>query len=115
ISLHEAGHAKDFSLSKYPTTMALSRILPFMSLYQEGTASEDAIVYLRKNCLIEEEEKAYRQLPPAYSTYLASSAGSNVIFFAIPGHMVSIDLRDKFKKTEIPECGKIFGKGYKKK
>lgn len=110
IALHEGGHAKDFASKEYTTSYSLLRIVPFTALYQEAVASQDAIDYLRHKCLIEHEKLANRQLPPAYSTYLASSAGANVILFALPGHMVSLDLEESLDRTEIPECGNYFGK-----
>lgn len=115
IALHEAGHAKDFSGTKYPASYSILRIIPFATLYQEGVASQDAIEYLRHKCMVKEEEKAYRQLPPAYTSYLASSSGltNGFLLFALPGHMVSIDLEEDFSKKEIPECGKVFGKNRK--
>jgi len=71
VTLHEAGHAYDFSQRRYRGTYALIRLLPFVSLYQEFKATDEAIDYL-----IEKEERqtelaSYKILYPAYSTYVA--------------------------------------------
>lgn len=104
IALHESGHAKDFSQTRNATSYSITRILPFTALYQEAIASEDAVAYLRRECLLKEEAKAYRQLPPAYSSYIASAVGLNFIVLAIPGHTASYQMKRNFEKKDIPEC-----------
>ena len=74
ISLHEAGHAYDFADFPHKGTYALIRTVPFVDLYQEWRATDNAI-----NHLIEVQDRpleyhAYRTLWPAYGTYLGSYA-----------------------------------------
>jgi hypothetical protein len=43
VSLHEAGHAHDFSKQRYKGTYALGRLVPFVDLFQEFHATDEAI------------------------------------------------------------------------
>lgn len=72
IALHEAGHAWDFSEADYKGTYALARIVPGVNLFQEGMATEEAMIYLEKREEYDQLLRAYRVLYPAYSTYIFS-------------------------------------------
>ena len=69
VALHEAGHAYDFADFPLKGTYATLRIVPFLDLYQEWQATENAIDYLIEIEDRETELKAYRTLWPAYGTY----------------------------------------------
>lgn len=103
ISLHEGGHAKDFAKRKYKGTYSALRMLPFVPLYQEASATGDTIGYLRERELVQEEKDAYKVLYPAYGTYVGGEvlwwvqwwvdlpfwAGYAVRYgSAIPGHII---------------------------
>lgn len=91
IVLHEAGHAYDFSNFPLKGTYALLRFVPFMDLYQEWWASDEAIDYLIDTGDRELEFRAYRTLYPAYGTYVGNYLplpfGSAV--GAVIGHVVA--------------------------
>ncbi len=72
IGLHEAGHAWDFSEQEYKGTYSLARIVPGVNLFQEGMATEEAMIYLEKTKQYDELLRAYRVLYPAYGTYVLS-------------------------------------------
>lgn len=72
IALHEAGHAQDFADYPLKGTYALLRVFPFMDLYQEWRASDEALSFLIDKGLREEELRAYKILFPAYGTYAGS-------------------------------------------
>jgi len=72
IALHEAGHAYDFADFPYKGTYALLRIVPFMDLYQERYATDEAINYLIETQDRSLELRAYKTLWPAYGTYIGS-------------------------------------------
>lgn len=74
IALHEAGHAYDFADFPYKGTYALLRIVPFLDLYQEWWATENAIKYLIEIEDRDVEFRAYRTLFPAYGTYIGAYA-----------------------------------------
>jgi len=99
VTLHEAGHAKDFAGRKWKGTYALLRAVPFVPLYNEAVATGDAIGYLDDQGKREEQKAAYKVTYPAYGTYVSGEIGS---FFgpfsyleslavavagAIPGHI----------------------------
>ena len=69
IAIHEAGHAFDFADFPHKGTYALLRIIPFMDLYQERAASDNAINYFIAKRDRPTELHAYRVLWPAYGTY----------------------------------------------
>ena len=70
IALHEAGHAHDFAKVKYKGTYALLRIVPFVDLYQEFKATDEAIDYLIASDDHRNEIRSYKILYPAYGTYV---------------------------------------------
>lgn len=74
ISLHEAGHAYDISDFPLKGTYALIRLVPFIDLYQEWRATDNAIDYLVETGDREMEDRAYKVLWPAYGTYLGGYA-----------------------------------------
>ena len=75
IALHECGHAKDLNGRKNPTLYVCSRNLPligpFITVYQEFTASSNAINYLRAKRLNEQVKLAFKVLIPAFASYCA--------------------------------------------
>lgn len=91
IALHEAGHAKDTGRRRLKGTYSALYVLPFVPLYHEAKASNDALSYLRDQDMSEERKAAYRILHPAYGTYVAGSVagawpGASLLG-AIPGHI----------------------------
>ena len=70
IALHEAGHAYDFADFPHRGTYALLRSVPFLDLYQEWQATDNAITYLIDIGDRPAEFHAYRTLWPAYGTYV---------------------------------------------
>lgn len=98
VLLHEGGHAKDLASRKYKGTYTLLRALPFVPLYNEALATDDAIAYTAEKRQPDAQKSAYRTLYPAYGTYVSGEIGS---FFpltflerylvalagAIPGHI----------------------------
>ncbi len=97
ITLHEAGHAKDFSQRKYKGTYAFAYMIPFFNLYPEALATRDALGYLRTNESMEYQKEGYNTLYPAYGTYLGGNVGDWLAFpwnyaamavGVIPGHIV---------------------------
>lgn len=87
---------------------ALLRAVPVAgALYQEAVASDDAVVYLRMRCEKERELQAYKELAPAYGTYLLGPflAGIGTLVAALPGHGYGYYKRNKEKKIPLPGCG----------
>lgn len=78
VALHEACHAKDF-MSKASVmerdVYAIGRIFSPVALYQEFTASDEAIDYLKKKGDHKEEMHSYSTLYPAFGTYGGSYSG----------------------------------------
>lgn len=78
VALHEACHAKDF-MSR-PTGLetdayAVGRIFSPVALYQEFTASDEAIAYLKKKGDSKAEVDSYSTLYPAFGTYGGAYTG----------------------------------------
>jgi len=71
VLVHEGGHAKDFAQRSRRGTYALLRLLPFVDLFQEERASEDALSYFYCRRDDKNELNAYPLLYPAYATYVA--------------------------------------------
>ena len=88
VAIHEGGHAKDSSMRKNRTSYALVYALPIVPLYHEARASEDAHKYIQKEKDKKTEMDAYKQLSPAYGTYIGGTFGSIIplasSIFAIP-------------------------------
>lgn len=95
VTLHEAGHAVDFSEHAEKGTAgiyALGRMLMPVTLHQEHAASEKAINYLKDTKDREGEKEAYKSLYPAYGTYVGGAVGipfASVAGAAV-GHVASI-------------------------
>ena len=75
IMLHEAGHAYDFGKKKFKGTYAILRLIPFVDLYQEYKATDQAFDYLIEIQDRETEVRAIKILYPAYATYIAGYLG----------------------------------------
>jgi hypothetical protein len=89
VGLHEAGHVHDFNSRKYKGTYALIRLVPFVDLYQEYLATDEAINHLIELDEREQELAAYKVLWPAYGTYVGSYVPfpGVAILGAIVGHV----------------------------
>lgn len=85
IAVHEGGHAKDFADRKWKGTYAVLYVIPFVNLYHEALASNDALGYLMADESLGLQREGYRILYPAYGTYV----GGNVLLLA-PGEGVLI-------------------------
>ena len=72
IALHEAGHAHDFNTRRYKGTYAAVRLIPFVDLYQEYQATDEALRYLVESGERDEEIASYKILYPAYGSYVGS-------------------------------------------
>jgi hypothetical protein len=72
VALHEAGHVHDFASRRYKGTYAFIRLVPFVDLYQEHKASNEAIQYLKETQDRSTELGAYKILYPAYGSYLGN-------------------------------------------
>lgn len=70
IALHEAGHAHDVAGRRLKGTYSVARLIPFVDLYQEYQASDEAIGYLQDTGDRTGELSAYKILYPAYGTYM---------------------------------------------
>ena len=82
IALHEAGHAHDFASRRWKGTYAAIRLIPFVDLYQEYRASDEAITYLVETHDRTHEIEAYKILYPAFGTYIGA------YFFIIGGSVI---------------------------
>lgn len=80
ISLHEAGHAYDTGRRRFKGTYAFIRLIPFVDLYQEAQATDEAITYFVETGDHQQEYRAYQILYPAMGTY----AGSYILIFGGP-------------------------------
>jgi len=69
VVLHEAGHAYDFAQKRYKGTYAAARIIPFVDLYQEWRATDEAVDYLIELDDRRTEFRAYKTLWPAFGVY----------------------------------------------
>jgi len=70
VALHEAGHAHDLATRRFKGTYSAARLIPFVDLYQEYKATQEAIRYLKEIKDHETEFAAYKVLYPAYGTYV---------------------------------------------
>ncbi len=107
VALHEGGHAKDLALTEYKGSMAMLRLLPFVALFDEETATSDALSYLDAHSMLHNEKLAYKTLYPAFGTYIGGEAARWVpggilltAAGAIPGHIIG---RSKASDIEAPE------------
>jgi len=104
VALHEACHAKDF-MSRITgleaDVYAVGRIFSPVALYQEFTASDEAIAYLKKKGDSKAEMDSYSTLYPAFGTYGGAYTGLPYgnIMGACVGHGVGF-----WKRYEIKMC-----------
>lgn len=75
IALHEGGHAKDFANRKWKGTYAVVYAVPFVNLYHEALATNDALGYLMAHESTALQREGYRIMHPAYGTYLGGNLG----------------------------------------
>lgn len=94
VALHEAGHAKDFGRREMKGLNAFIYSLPLAALYYEGKASSDALSYLYDKRDNAQRAEAYKDLYPAYGTYVAGSLARNAseplaaqLVLVIPAHI----------------------------
>ena len=89
VALHEAGHAHDFNSRHFKGTYAAARLIPFVDLYQEFQATDEALRYFIETNERQQELSAYKILYPAYGTYVGGYLfiiGGSVIG-AVVGHI----------------------------
>ena len=94
IALHEAGHAHDSNKRRWKGSYAAFRLVPFVDLYQEYEATDEALNYLITTKQHEQEIAAYKILYPAYGSYVGS------YFFAPFGTLGGIVLGHAAGRTE---------------
>jgi hypothetical protein len=75
IAVHEGGHAKDNAQREWKGFYWITYGIPFVNLYHEAIASNDAIGYLEARESIALQEEGYRIMHPAYGTYVGGNAG----------------------------------------
>ena len=111
VALHEGGHAKDFAERTRKGTYAALAMLPFVGLYHEAVASNDAFSYMRTEKDADLEKDGYKILYPAYGTHVGGSIGNWLSYpynyivnvaGAIPGHIVG---RYKSATLDVPREG----------
>jgi len=73
LAFHEAGHSKDYAQRYWKGTYAASYSLPFVPLYQEAIATNDALSYVMSTRDLQSQQEAYEILYPAYGTYVGNS------------------------------------------
>ena len=73
VAVHEGGHAKDFANRKWKGTYGAVYIIPFVNLYHEAVASNDALGYLVAHEEAELAYEGYRIMHPAYGTYVGNN------------------------------------------
>lgn len=72
VLLHEAGHSKDYVKARWKGTyMGLLRLVPFVDLWHEAVATDDAVRFLKCSRERAAELDAYKVLFPAYATYVS--------------------------------------------
>ncbi len=76
VAVHEGGHAKDFAGRRWKGTYAFVYSIPFVALYHEARATNDALGYLHAEENPALQREGYRILYPAYGTYLGGSTES---------------------------------------
>ncbi len=89
IALHEAGHAHDTNKRRWKGSYAAFRLVPFVPLYQEYEASDEAFRYFIETGARNHEIEAYKILYPAYGTYVGAYVpiiGGSLVG-AVIGHM----------------------------
>lgn len=105
ITIHEAGHSKDFNQREYKTLYSAIYSIPIIgALYHEAVASDDAIAYFNEKERDEDIDESYKILVPAYSTYLGGSIGDILqtaysMVAVIPGHIYGRYKARQFRKS----------------
>ena len=84
IAIHEAAHAKDFSNRRYPGNYAALYALPFVPLWHERIATNDALSYVETKKDARLRREAYHILYPAYGTYVGNAAGYGIPRYTYP-------------------------------
>ncbi len=105
VSVHEGGHAFDFSKQRYPGTYALLRFLPLVDLYQEFKATDEAVEYFTEKGDRQNELSSYKILYPAYGTYvgryfITPVALGIVVFGHLYGRKVARDRREVYQRLD---------------
>jgi hypothetical protein len=112
VAIHEAGHSKDFAEKRnrhWRGVYAAVRLLPLVPLWQEATASADAISWERAHGSSAEEKSAYRSLYPAYASYVGGEIGRwyggrwMPYAAAVPGHIAGWTRSFFVEDREPPE------------
>ena len=112
ITIHEAGHSKDFAKKRnrhWKGVYAAIRLIPLVPLWQEAVATADAISWERAHGSSGEERAAYRALYPAYATYIGGEIGRwygggwMPYAAAVPGHIAGWTRSQAVRGRERPE------------
>lgn len=108
IAIHEGGHSKDFAKKEYKGFYAFIYSIPFVSLYHEAQASNDALGYMRANASVGDQKDAYKILYPAYATYLGGgSYGEYVLgpmyYPVVLGALIPAHIIGRVKAGQITE------------
>lgn len=85
IAVHEGGHAKDFADRRWKGTYAVAYMIPFVNLYHEALASNDALGYLMAHEDGDLQREGYRVMHPAYGTYVG---GNTALLFPDYGFVI---------------------------
>jgi hypothetical protein len=83
--LHEGGHAKDYSESRYKGTWGAWLEIPFGALEAEYYASADAVRFARCIGRDDLERSFVRRLTPAYGSYIGGYAS-----YLVPGGQIVV-------------------------
>lgn len=106
IALHEIGHAEDFAERRYRGSYAMTRLLPFVDLYQEYKATKSTFQYVRGKEMYATEIECFKILYPAYGTYAGSYLPYLSILGVIGGHLLGRSearaLEQRLAKAGIP-------------
>ncbi len=86
IAVHEGGHAKDFTGRKWKGTYAFTYQIPFVNLYHEARASNDALGYLREheNYVLQRKVTGLSTPPMEPISAVISASGSVLISAILP-------------------------------
>ncbi len=107
VALHEAGHAYDSGRRHFKGTYAAIRLIPFVGLYQEAQATDEAITHFIETGEQQQELAAYKILYPAMGVYAGNylfTVGGPVIGAAIGhiyGHAKAYDRAKKYERMGV--------------
>ncbi|MGQ9426660.1 hypothetical protein ACXYTJ_12635 [Gilvimarinus sp. F26214L] len=116
VALHEAGHAKDFGRRANKGLHAGIYALPLAALYYEHRASSDALSYLQDQDNSFQQAEAYKDLYPAYGTYIAGNLTRNAseplaaqLMLMIPAHIAGRIAASRVDRSgfEAPPGGSV--------